>query len=413
MWLVAGCGSLDAIRGTGTPAASPTQPPIEKTLTPEGAPSSGPLTLKIWLPPDFDPANETPQGDALQARLDEFSERHPGVRVEVRIKALEGSGGLLDSLGAAYAAAPLALPDLIALKRPDLQKAAGRGLITAIDEYLSGESAEDWYDFALGLSTYREQTYGLPFAGDALILAYRPTTVENPPKSWEDTIQAGRVFAFAAADPRAEFTLALYLSMGGSLVNENGQAALEAELLEDLFSFYLDAENAGVIPFWMTQYDTNGLAWQTFSENRAQMAVSWTNAYFAQTPEGINAAQIPTQSGTPVTVVNGWTWALSGSDPQRHALAVELAEFLSAGEFQAEWTTAAGYLPTRPSALAAWEEGPKRALASQILPLAQAIPDEIIYTEVSKLLNDATIAVLKKEISPAEAAAQVVGSLNN
>ena len=66
----------------------------------------------------------SPASSLLKARLDQFASENPDVRLEVRAKALEGAGGLLDSLVAANVAAPLALPDLVLLPRPVLESAA-------------------------------------------------------------------------------------------------------------------------------------------------------------------------------------------------------------------------------------------------------------------------------------------------
>lgn len=410
--VLTGCGSLSSLLdSSGTPEATLAPQAPLPTPTSGEAPASGPLTLQIWLPAHFDPAGESLQGELLQARLDEFSARHPGLRVQVRLKAAQGTASLLDSLSAASAAAPLALPDLIALDRPDLQIAAGRGLIIPLDDLLSGEHTGDWYDYAISLSLYRGQTFGLPFAGDALVLAYRPTTVQDPPEIWEDTLLSGRTLAFPAADPRAEFTLALYYALGGTFSGDNGQLTLDPGILEDIFAFYLDAENAGVLPFWLTQYDREELAWGAFNQNRAQMVVTWTNYFFTQAPENVSAAQLPTRTGAPVTLADGWSWAITTQDPKRHAIAVELAEFLSAGEFQAEWTAAAGYLPTRPSALTAWPPGPAQALASQILPSAAAIPDEVVFIQVGEPLSAAVVSVLKREASPEEAVQTLLDAL--
>src|SRR3972149_2458287 len=78
---------------TPAPAASPTPeskatltalPTVETTRSPER-----PTTLRIWLPPQFDPADGSSAGDLLQARLVEFSGLHHGVRVGGGGKALE------------------------------------------------------------------------------------------------------------------------------------------------------------------------------------------------------------------------------------------------------------------------------------------------------------------------------------
>ena len=89
----------------------PTEPATAESpvaATPS-ATASSPQVLRIWLPPEFDPQAETPAADILRARLEEFTRRRAGMRIEVRVKAVEGPGGLLDALSSASAAAPLGL----------------------------------------------------------------------------------------------------------------------------------------------------------------------------------------------------------------------------------------------------------------------------------------------------------------
>jgi len=99
------------VTATGTePASSPT-------------PASDANHLILWLPPEFDPHSGTPAGDLLNERLDAFINAHPGLTIEVRIKAVNGPGGLLDSLATTSAAAPAAIPSLVALPRGELETA--------------------------------------------------------------------------------------------------------------------------------------------------------------------------------------------------------------------------------------------------------------------------------------------------
>ena len=77
----------------------------------------------------------------------------------------------------------------------------------------------------------------------------------------------------------------------------------------------------------------------------------------------------------------------------------------------AGWTAAAGVLPPRPSALAAWPSSPTAALASQISPAAQLIPNEDILEELGPIFSKATIAVLKREANAENAAEAAIEAL--
>ncbi len=409
--LVACQNILGGAGATATPP--PTAPlPTETTSPDQASPTlAGPMTLEIWLPPEFAPTADTPSGDLLNARLDAFAERHPGVRVEVRIKSETGTAGLFESLVTTSAAAPLALPDLIALPGPQLSAAAERGLISPLDELLSETPGEDWYNYALQLGSHKEQTYGLTFAGDALVLAFRPSAISDPPTTWEQTINARGPFAFPAADPQALFGLTLYLAQISSLEPNPGQISLDQQALENVFRFFEQGQAVNLFPFWLTQYDTEELSWQTLRESRAFMGFTWATRVFAENNSDINAAPLPTPRGTPFTLASGWTLALSSPDPERQAIAVELAEFLTEGDFVGQWTQATGYLPPRRTALAAWQNSPAHALAAQILPNAQAMPTTAQLTFLGDLLSAQTIALLKKEISPVDAANAIIQAI--
>ena len=92
-----------------------------------------PKKLTVWVPPQFDPSANNPAAALLRSQLQEFSQQNGNIQVEVRVKAAAGPGGLLDALAATSTAAPSALPDLVALPRPDLEAAALKGLIYPFD----------------------------------------------------------------------------------------------------------------------------------------------------------------------------------------------------------------------------------------------------------------------------------------
>ncbi len=129
---LAGCDALGSPVGTPmpatptseiqvTPGAGSTPMPVTPSETDLPPQLPGIVTLHLWLPPEFDPNDGTLAGNLLKARLEEFTAQNPGVSIEVRLKAVQGAGGLLESLVTASAAAPLALPDLVTLPRPLLE----------------------------------------------------------------------------------------------------------------------------------------------------------------------------------------------------------------------------------------------------------------------------------------------------
>ncbi|MFZ0531819.1 MAG: hypothetical protein WAM09_01465, partial [Anaerolineales bacterium] len=113
---LAGCTNLPIKFGTSPQVGIPTperilSPTSLTTLEAEGTvipntpgmtavatqPSGG-LIVRIWLPPGFDLEGNGTASGLLKARLEEFASENPEVRLEVRVKALDGTGGLLESL---------------------------------------------------------------------------------------------------------------------------------------------------------------------------------------------------------------------------------------------------------------------------------------------------------------------------
>jgi len=411
--MAAGCGGWPLLQQTAAPRETVVTPVLSTPTpaTPVAAPQ--PVTLRVWLPPQFDPHAAGAAAALLQARLEQFAARQRGVKIEVRVKALEGPGGLLDSLSAASAAAPLALPDLVALPRPLLEAAALKGLLYPYDTLSSSLDELDWYDYARQLGRLQNSTFGLPFAGDALVLVYRPAAIAEAPRDWAAALTITQTLAFPAADEQALFTLALYQSAGGATVDEQGRPLLDAIVLTQVLTFYQKAEQSGLIPYWLTQYTSNDQVWELYQQGKVNLTAAWASRYLgqaAQLPDSA-ATLLPTADGVPYSLATGWAWALAAPDAERRALATQLAEFLTDSQFLANWTATAGYLPPRSSALAAWPESSLRSLTSQWVLSARLYPTSDVLASLGTPLKQATIQVLKQQSEPLDAAQEAADYL--
>jgi ABC-type glycerol-3-phosphate transport system substrate-binding protein len=336
--------------------------------------------------------------------LDEFTDRRPDIRLEVRIKTIDGPGGILDTLTTASAAAPLNLPDLVALPRPSLETAALKGLLHPYDELTDTMQDPDWYEYARQMAYLQDSTFGLPFSGDTMFMAYRTTTINEPPREFSETLSATGPLVFPAADTQALSTLTLYQATGGAILDEQGRPFLDVDPLSEVLTFYQDGATNELLPLWLTQLETDEEAWDAFLEERAEMAFTWTSTYLQEIPPDTAGAHIPTLDGTPFTIANGWVWALASPDPEHRSISAELAEFLTDRVFLAEWNSALGYLPPRPSSLPNWEPIPMRSLANQISLAANLIPSTDVLNSLGPPLQEATLEVLKLQIEPLTAA---------
>ncbi len=414
---------IAGLLGCSTPVPARETPLPEVTLTPTSLPvstegvtepdSEGPITLQIWVPPQFDPANDFPEGVIFQSRLDEFVARKPNVNIEVRVKNVDGFGGILDTLSTASAAAPLAVPDLVALPRYALETASKMGVLHPYEGLTTVIDDPDWYDFARQLSFMQNATFGIPFAGDALILAYHPEIVPEPPVDWPASLALTTTLTFPAANPAATYTLAQYQSLGAPLVDEDEQPMLDVIQLTNVLSYYQQASASELMPFWLTQYETDAQSWEAYESMQANMAITWASRYLQTPLENTMAAPIPTHDGVLFTLADGWTWALTSNNSERQLLSAQLAEFLTTSEYLSSWTAAAGWIPPRPSATAAWTDPLSRVLINQIATSAQLIPSLDVVTVLGPVLQQAVVSVLKAEADPTTAAETAIEKLVN
>jgi ABC-type glycerol-3-phosphate transport system substrate-binding protein len=411
---------LLALAGCGwDPFASPTPRPSQTftppaTATAEPQPSAnapvepgGRQTLTLWLPPQFDPQNGSAAANRLQERLAAFETANPDLQVQVRVKAPAGPGGLMEALTAANAAAPDAVPSLIALTRSDLEAAALKGLILP----LAGSRAlsdGDWYPYAEQLAAVQGNPFGLPFAGDALVLLYRPERIPNPPQTWTDVLSHGEPLAFAAADPQASVTLDLYQSAGGELEDGQGRPALDAGALVQVLELYESGARGGTFPAWLTQYQTDAQAWQAFREARTSAVINWASRYLDELPADTALTALPGLGESPKGMATAWAWALAERDPALQPAATRLAEFLVSGDFLGPWSESAGALPTRPSALAAWQNATLRAQISAVVQSAGSRPRNDLTASLGPVLSEATNRILAGEGESAQVAQQAV-----
>ncbi len=229
-------------------------------------------------------------------------------------------------------------------------------------------------------------------------------------------LNSNQVLVFPAADPNAYVTLALYLAQGGVLQDEQGRPALSESALLNVLEYYHQAAAVNLMPFWLTQSETDGQAWATFTAEQHPMLITWLSNYLVeQRSASVNLAltPLPTTDQADFTLATGWNWALASSDPNRRELSTRLAEYLVDEAFLAEWTQVAGYLPPRPEALARWTDSTLRSVMEQIARSAQLVPPTEVLASLGPLLEQAAVDVLKAESTPPTAVQNALEQLNS
>jgi multiple sugar transport system substrate-binding protein len=405
--LLVGCSSLAPLLSPPTPAAPP-----RTTSTPQTIPTSTataavdqPRVLRVWLPPRFDPNAGTPSADLLNQRLQEFEGEHPDIQLEIRVKSEEN---ILDALSATSKAAPVAMPDMIALSHWDMQAVASAGFLHPIDGLTDLLDDPDWYAFARELGQIQNTDYGIPFAGDILLSVYRPSVFESLPPTWDSLFESGAFMVFPVADPDALFTLSLYLSENPQIVDDHGAVVLDETTLVRVLTLYKQAiETETLLPVVKDyQSDTQSLLF--FRDGHADFAVVRASSDI-RTRSG-SYAPLHGVNDAPYSVGDGWVWALAGSDLENQPLAAELAAYLVDSVFMSEWTLSSGYLPTRPQALDGWEDEDLGKSIGEALQFAHPLPSDEALSVVRPLLQQALMRIFNGE-QPEAVARSVIEEL--
>jgi ABC-type glycerol-3-phosphate transport system substrate-binding protein len=340
--------------------------------------------------------------------MDAYKALHPGAAISVRIKDSTGSGGMRDSLAAAAAAAPGGLPDLVALDQSNLRAAAIKGLIYPLEGLLPGSAWKDCYPYALSMAAIGTLRYGLPFAGDAMVLADTLPSGAGP-ETWEQTVSRGSPVFFPLGDSRSLFLFFGYYAAGGVPLRSLADAGILAEPLERELTWLAALQEHDVLSPRSVQIDSfeNAfLALQNYGEGSATL--------YSLTSQGtgFSIGYLPTPDGKRFSLATGWAWAVATEDPVRRARAAGLMLWLSDPEFLAQWSQALRVLPATRAALAQWPPSAGRVFVEALSEAAIAFPEDEISNSFGPVFSKAAREVLSEGIPPSVAAAEAAQAGN-
>jgi ABC-type glycerol-3-phosphate transport system substrate-binding protein len=374
------------------PTANPASP------TPNQVSERSSISLNVWLAPRFVPDPNSRAEAILQEHLNAFEAAHPGTHVSIRIKAVHGPGGMVESIAAADQAAPAALPDLLTLDSSAL--AESTAMLADLEERFSPTDSGDWYEFGLAGSA------GVPFAADVDVFAYKLAIFESPPLTWGSLFTDRGSFLIPAAQSESLFLIAQYLAMEGDLDLES---EIDASVLQEVLEFISDAQAAGALSpdsLDLTNASETWLRLRSGQDGAGQVPFHDFAATF--NPTVYAAGPFPTSDGRGIVLASPWFWAT----PTRSTgpLRDDLLDWLSDPQFLAEWSHALGAMPVRPDVLALWPDGPEAAIASRLVSVALPKPPAAVLQAYGPRFADALQAVLGGELLPLEAATQAAGA---
>jgi ABC-type glycerol-3-phosphate transport system substrate-binding protein len=304
------------------------------------------------------------------------------------------------------------MPDLITLDPFSLSEAGAAGLLLPLDEAIDTPAEPEWYPYALAALRYQTETIGMPFASETNIIAFRTDLYPSAPRRIETLLAEGHSFQFPAGDPDAQFTLAQYLAIAGTLTNSEDEPNIDIESLTEVLSFYQAAIEANVLPLSVRQWTDAAQTWSEIQANRAGSAVVPLSLFILEhEPERFGGAALPTSTETGIALANTWSWGLVAKDTAADETQIELLSHLMDPKFLGPWTQALGLLPPNSATLTAWTEGPDSALVSSLVPVTRPLPPRLKRAPVAAAMLEAVEAVLTETLSPAEAAQAAADAL--
>lgn len=386
---------------------------VTAAQTPEATEEPALLTLEIWLPDTLMPPDSAAY-DRLNNQITAFERAHPGIQVLMRVRlssetGTAAPGDLLYALRTSAAVAPGALPDLALLRRADLVAANGYRVLAPLDGFtVSTYDAAAMPPSVQALRLVDGDQVGIPYLIQVEHMAY----LDEPPaeSSFDAFLAYGERFAFPAGRANAlpRLFLAQYTDAVGPIAAD-GSTTLDAEGLRAVYEFYERAQADDLLPPEINTFasSTDYLVLLLDADLRAA-AISST-LYLrvaAEFDNPIYYGPLPTFSGTPNTIVDGWLWAVTTRDGARAAAARLLLEWLFEPERQFLLAQTVPALPSQPAALRLWADEDYAAFVSGLLAQAALPPDALSAT--GRALQTGLLGVLSGDRTAAQAVRDVI-----
>lgn len=404
---------------TETDATETPEPATEVPLPPTATPSAtdaGPQRLSVWWPEPLAPLENGTAAEVLSQQLSAFQSENNAINVQFRLKRVEDVGGIMSTLRTASAVAPGALPDLTLLQRDDLLVAAQSGLIQPLAGRLSPAVIEDLPNIALELGSIGGELYALPYTLEVLHAAYPPSMSALTSVSYDALLSERIPFMFPAGRTSGnnEVLLLQYLADGGSL-SDGGSLLVERSALQTTLGFYEQAVELGVVDPLVLEYVRSTDYLDRVSEADGGLGVMSSTQYLELLGSGVDlrAGSIPTDSGMPLTVVDGWMWVLTTSDADRQTQALRFLNWMLDANRQADYTSVVGMLPSQRTALRQLGYPEYVTFVGQLLGNAVLPLTEAESGAAARAMQSALATVLTGQRSAEEATRDVMNQLNN
>lgn len=362
--------------------------------------------LVLWLPDFFDPGEDSAAGSILETTFFQFEQSHPGLSIDVQIKAEFGQTGLPNYLRAAQRVAPSIIPDIVLIHSSQLWQIADLGIVPPLESH-ELPAVDDFFPFSRDSILYRGQQYGIPYIANMVHAVGIPAEDSPIPATWAALLESEGRYLFPAGGVE-NFRLAsavFHYRAAGGLLTEDGAPGADPVALEAFFNFIAAAHSNGQIPDRVLDYAIYESLWNAYSLEEGDIMLITAQDMLREPATGVSYLSAPTATGSPQTIGNAWAFAVLTRDENYRELALELLDVLLEPEIHSMWTQAANRLPTRAEALSGWSGGQSdyvTFIESQIENV-DAFPTGRPFADFARRLHNAQAGLLRGELSIEEA----------
>ncbi len=399
--------SLQAPTNTVTAAVQPTVVPTAQPTV------AGPAVLNLWWPEPLAPVDDGDAADLLSEQISGFQAANQDVEVAFRLKKATDVGGIMSTLRAASLVAPGALPDLTLMRRSDVLAAAQAGLIQPFDDRAVAPILDDLHPVVAELGRVNDRLYGLPYNVEVQHLAYQSGLYSLVSWSFANVLAQKTAFVFPAgrATSLSDVFLVQYRSQTDTL--SSGGITIDTGELRALFQFYQQAVTDGVIDPVVLEYIVPTDYRAELATGSAPAGIVTSSLYLWLLEDGatLDFAPIPTESGTPTTVVDGWMWVLTTADAERQAVALRFLNWMLDIDRQGRYNQSIYMLPSQRTALRQWEDADYASFVDTLLNNATLPLAESNGGVTARVIQSALASVISGQRTAEQATQDVITQL--
>jgi multiple sugar transport system substrate-binding protein len=389
------------------------------------------LDLTVLAPAGYTPASGFAPGADLHKQLyDKFQAQNPDITLKFEV--LEGGPAGLQKL--LTAASSNTLPDVAVVDGQWIPRLVQSGVLQPLDTLWPEADRADFHPAVIAAETVDGKAYAIMFQTGMRGLLYRPSVMaslgltEFPNTFDEFMTVAGKlkekgmaaelVPAKAAEEPSTMHMLSVFWGLGGELVDETGKPVFfegdNAKHLATVYQMYHDMVAAGAMLPDVTTMDEAALrpffyGGEVFSIGGSSSGVRqmWTDLPELENDLAVASYPMPEAGKAPVTILGGFAYGLTATDPAKAEAAWKFIEFMSSPETMGTINETLGQLPVRNSV---WANNAFFSTNAMMAAYKKMYDGEMrtrpavpIYTAISSAISSQLAGVISGEVSPDEA----------